>query len=293
MKNCLIFLFFYVNTSFSQRLYVFDSESKKIIPYVNVSYIKYDNIIDADYCNEDGFIDIKSKENFDKIEFSCIGYENKLINTINDTIFLIKKIITLNEVVISKKNLTFSKLGYTKCKKKTTLSASRGFQLCVYIENTFQEKKVIKSVLFKVKRRDNFKTAIRIHFYKKQIEKLEPAEEILTEDIIRYFDEKSKENIEIDVSKYGLELPIEGAFVGIEWLGIVDWKTGEFIESKEFWSDTSIELNDSINKPFTFMKSRIKKHDWINTEKIKEDLKETLKFKNYPNASFGIKVFNQ
>ena len=41
------------------------------------------------------------------------------------------------------------------------------------------------------------------------------------------------------------------------------------------------------------MKSRIKKHDWINTEKIKEDLKETLKFKNYPNASFGIKVFNQ
>ncbi|MFN5771655.1 hypothetical protein, partial [Flavobacterium sp.] len=220
----------------------------------------------------------------------CIGYVSKSITNTskNDTIFLVKKVITLDEVVISKKDFPFSVLGYTKNKKKIKLSASKGFQLCVYIDNPYKEVKQIKSFLFKVKRRENYKTAIRIHFYKKQPNNNEPGEEILNEDIVRYFDGKTKELVEIDVTKYWIEFPVEGAFVGIEWLGIVDEKTGEFIENKEKWSDTSIELNDASNKTLTFIKNATKKNTWSNTEQLGKD----LGLKNYLNASFGIKVYD-
>jgi len=289
-----IFLFFFTNLAISQSLFIFDNETKKPIPFTNISYLKDESIIDGDYCNENGLFTIKKNINFDKIAFSCVGYETKVVNDISniDTLYLIRKIILLDEIFLSKnKSNTFSILGYSKSKKKIGLSGGKGFEICVFIQNPYKEKKYIKSFLFKVRRKENYKTAIRVHYYKTKSNIIEPNEEILTEDIVRYFDGKTKEMVEIDVDGLGLELPPEGAFIGIEWLGIIDEKTGEFVEKKESWSDTSIGINDEINKPLTFIKNTAKKDTWNNTEKIKEELKEIVKFKNYPNASFGIKIY--
>jgi hypothetical protein len=284
-------LFFYTTILLSQNIYVQDFESKEPVSFANIKYIKNNNIVDATYCDEKGYINLNNNNPFEKIEISCVGYETITIYDFpkEKIVFLTKKKIILDEVIISKKSINFSDLGYTKNKKKITLSASKGFQLCEFIENPNKEEKLIQSFLFKVKRKKNYKTAIRVHFYKKAINKVEPGEEILTEDIIHFIDGKTKEMVEINVLKYRLELPIEGAFVGIEWLGNFNEETGEFISGDDKnWSDTSIELNDLIEEPLTFIKSRIKSNEWANTEKLKTN----LKFKNYPNASFGIKVFN-
>jgi hypothetical protein len=131
---------------------------------------------------------------------------------------------------------------------------------------------------------------VRIHFYKKDLKKLIPAEEILNENIIQYIDGEIKELLEVDVSKYGLELPTEGAFIGIEWLGILDEKSGEFIIDKNNWDATYIEVNDKVNQPLTFMRSKFRDPTWENTEQMKIESKKYIEYKNYPNASFGIRI---
>ncbi|MFH6943714.1 hypothetical protein [Flavobacterium sp. FlaQc-50] len=295
MKKYIFYflLYFSLHNVHAQRVYIFDRDSSKPISFANINYFKADNIINSNYSNESGLIDIKDTNSFDRIEVSCIGYENKSISmeSIKDTIYLTKKIISLDEVVIPKKKDVLL-YGYSKFKKKIGISGAKGMQVCAFVENPSEKEKFIKSFLFKIKRSEKYKTAIRIHFYKKATDKIYPGEEILTENIIKYLNGKTKGIVEVDISMYGIELPAEGAFVGVEWLGILDEKTGEFIENKENWSDTSIEYNDAINEPLTFIKSRLKKNTWSNTENLKKDFESFDKFKNYPNASFGIEVFN-
>lgn len=289
------YLFFITNLSLSQSHFIFDSETKKPVPFTNILYLKEESIIDRDYCNEIGLFTIKTNISFDKITFSCVGYETKSVDNFSniDIIYLIKKSILLDEVIISKnKNTNFSILGFSKSKKKTRLSAYKGFEIVVFIDNPFNQPKDVQSFLFKVKNDQKFKTAVRVHFYKKDLEKLIPSEEILNEDIIKFIEGGTKELIEVDVSKYELELPIEGAFIGIEWLGAIDEKSGEFITDKTIWSATYIEVNDKINQPLTFIRSKFNNHKWENTENMKVEVKKYIEYKNYPNASFGIKIFN-
>jgi hypothetical protein len=289
--TCLTFILIYT-FSFSQKICVVDSLSKKPLPYTNAKFYLANKITGGDYCNVKGEI-IFDKINFDNVEFSQIGYDKKIISKaiIKDSIFLKQNIIRLNEIkIVKNKKKEVSSLGYIDYKKKIRLSAYKGFEMVVYIANPFKQPKDIQSFLFKVKKDEKFKTAVRIHFYKKDLEKLIPGEEILNENIIQYIDGEIKELFEVDVSKYELELPIEGAFIGIEWLGILDEKSGELRIDKNNWDATYIDLNDKINQPLTFMRSKFRNPTWENTVKMKNESKKYIEYKNYPNASFGIKI---
>lgn len=298
IKN-FVLLFLIYQISFSQNKkqhYLFCETSKTPISFGNVSFLNNDKLVGGSYCDSNGSYSFESNLKFNKIEFSCIGYETKTISqtqNLQDTVFLKNKIINLEEVIISKKHShELSLMGFLEYKKKFDISGGMGIETSVFIENTHNTPKHIKSFLFKVKRKEKHKTAIRIHFYRKLLDKSEPGEELLNEDIIKYIDEKTTGLIEIDVSSFGLELPIEGAFVGLEWLGILDENSGKFVEGKKSWNDTKIEYNDFVNKPLTFIRNRFKMEVWDNTENLKKEFENYLKIKNYPNASFGIKVYN-
>lgn len=285
----LVFLSFVLN---AQNVFIYDKESNIPVSFATISYVKESAIIDSFYCDKNGFCNLKNNNLFDKIEFSCIGYEKKIIYTVNnDTVFLTKKVIVLNDVIVSSNKNVFSLRGYTKYKKKITLSAYKGFEICTFVDNSSNTEKRIKSFLFKTRTQYGYQTAIRVHFYNKELNKISPGNENLNEDIIFIIDGKTKKTIEVDVSKYNLELPIEGAFVGIEWLGVVDDITGSFVDSNvKNWKSTSIEFNDSINEPVTFFRNKLN-NNWENTEKMKTEFIKIIKYKNYPNASFGIKVY--
>lgn len=289
----LTFILIYT-TAFSQEVCIVDSLTKKPLMYTNARFYLNNKVIGGVYCDENGKITI-NKINFDNVEFSLIGYNTKTIgkNAIQDTIILNQIAIPLNEIKIQRdiKNKTTS-LGYVRYKKKIRLSASKGFELVVFIDNPFKQPKEIQSFLFKVKKQGKFKTALRIHFYKKNSAKLIPDEEILTEDIIQYIDGKTKELFEVDVTKYQLQLPVEGAFVGIEWLGVLDEKSGEFKIADSNSEATYIDINDKTNLPLTFMRSKFENPKWENTENMKTESKNIIDYENYPNASFGIKVIN-
>lgn len=289
----LTFILIY-STAFSQKVCIVDSLTKKPLMYTNASFYLNNKVVGGDYCDENGKITI-DKINFDNVAFSQIGYNTKTVgkNAIQDTILLNQIAIPLNEIRIEKNiKHKITSLGYINYKKKIRLSASKGFEIVVFIDNPFNQPKEIQSFLFKVKKEDKFKAALRIHFYKKNSAKLIPDEEILTEDVIQYIDGKTKELFEVDVTKYQLELPVEGAFVGIEWLGVIDEKSGEFNMTDSNWEATYIDINDKTNLPLTFMRSKFKNPNWENTENMKNESKYIIDYKNYPNASFGIKVIN-
>jgi uncharacterized protein YdcH (DUF465 family) len=256
----------------------------------NVAYIVFyelNNFVTGKFTDENGLINYNNIL-FNKIEISHINYEtiNLKKEEIEDTIYLKQNNIELNEVtVVNSKKETLT-LGYTKYKKKTKLTAYNGIEIVVFLKNPFKKPKKINSFLFKIQKKDIQKTAIRIHFYKKSRNELIPGEEITKADILKYIDINSKELLEIDVSNYDLEFPVDGAFIGIEWLGNVSEDDNEI----EKPSDIYIELNDKINQALTFTRSTLKDEEWQNTKKHKIDFKDIIKYKNLPNASFGIKI---
>jgi hypothetical protein len=294
-KKIFIFIFYFIYSfSFSQNIIISDLFTKQPIPFVNILIYKENKILNGFYCNEKGVVNFENSIDYEKIEFSCIGYETKSIvnfSKIKDTVFLIQKSIVLNEVKIIKRNNILTELGFCNLKKKLNLSSHKGSEIVVFIYNNFKKAKEINSILFKIRRHEKYKTAVRIHLYKKAYDRIYPGAEIFTEDIIQFLDGKLKGLVEVNVSKYRLELPFDGVFVGIEWLGIVDKNTGEFVEITENSSDTSVELNDEINQPLTFMRNNLKNINWSDTERLKNNFVK-IKYKNYPNASFGIKIYN-
>ena len=258
---------------------------------MNVFYKFENKVIQTDYCDQNGFANISAQKIFDNMEFSCIGYESNVRQKkdISDTIFLQKKSIALDEIkIVSRKNQSSTLMGYSKLKREATLSAFKGFEICQFMENTFGKPKAIQSFVFKVIKREKQKTAVRIHLYAKHKDKFEPGEELITEDIIKYFDGKTREMVEIDLTPYNLELPPEGAFIGIEWLGIVDESTGKFVESKNAYTNTRIEINNKILDKYTFISSYKNESAWSNIG----NWREGAILKNPMNASFGLKLFN-
>jgi hypothetical protein len=295
MKNSfiVILLFFKASLSFSQTILVYDEENKKSIPYVTVVLTSQDKIVGGDYCDENGFMKIDDKIVFDKVELSCIGYESKLIEKLalkNDSIFLKNKAINLDEVVISKNNLATSLLGYTDLKKYQYVGTGKGLETVVFIENNANKPLSLSSFLFKVRKLKK-KTAIRIHFYKKRLDRFEPGEEILTEDIVEYLYENTQGLVEIKIAKYGLELPVEGIFVGIEALGVFDDITKTYVDTRIFEEDLGLEYNTKIEKSITLLRNRFRVKIWGDQN---ENFRRAIpNFKKFLNLSFGIKVFNE
>lgn len=291
MKNFYLtfLLFTYFNASCQEikTAVVVDSAYKKPISFANASFYFTNIPQKGDYSNELGILKIPANSN--KVIISCQSYEEKVIDNFRDTIFLKQIPINLKEIIIDSKSKHIT-LGLINEKKMLSIGGSKGIETVIFIENLEREEKTIKSFLFNVKRKDKYLTAVRFHLYKKHENKFQPGEEIMQHDIVKLINGKTKGEISIDLSTFGLTIPVEGIFAGIELLGILDEKTGEFIDGSSKWNDTAIDYNYSVNKSITFMRDRFKSNIWDNSERLKKDL-SNIKSENYPNASFGITVY--
>lgn len=286
----IVFLLFYVSLSFSQMIQVLDKDDKKPVPYVTFLLLNQGKILGGNYCDEKGFITIDHTIVFDQIELSCIGYETKVIEkyALNDkTIFLKNKIINLDEVVISKNIVSTSLLGYTDFKKNQVAFIGKGIETVVFIENSEKKSLFIKSFLFKVGKLKS-KIAIRIHFYKKRVDKFEPGEEIFVDDVVEYLHENTNGVVEINIGEYGLQLPIDGGFVGVESLGVFDEKTKKYEDAKLFDDNLGLEYNSKLQQSLTYARNRFKVKQWRN---YNDDIRKVMpNVKTNLNLSFGIKV---
>lgn len=292
-----IFLFLFSLNSYSQQFIIADSLTKEPVPYATVSCFTAGKITGGCYSDEGGLVLPDKAISYDRLEIASVGFEARQIGkeAIQDTVFLSPKSIELNTVTISN-NIDKSKevvLGLLNEKKKINLTSGiKGLEAVVYIQNTTGAPATVKSFLFRVKKRTENRTAFRIHFYEKAEGKVEPGNEILLGDILAYRDKNTNKLIEVDVLPYNLQLPTTGIFAGIEWLGIID-DNGNFVKQDIDDDRDTIEYNDAVNEPLTFERKRFDRYPWKNTASLKEDFKELVKWKNWPNASFGIKILKE
>ena len=288
----ILLLLFTCNLLYSQNHLIYDELNRQAIPFAEVELINNDSSHAKFYTNKDGFIQIGNTTTLNQIRVSIPGYVSKIVKSseLKDTIFIEKKIIELKEVFIKPIKKEFDNVGFSNNKKETLYSCSQGLETVVFLENTFHENKIIKSFLCNVKKRKSYTSAIRIHMYEKGLDDLSPGKEITNDNIIHYLEGTSNEIVEIELSSYNLTFPTEGLFVGIEWLGEFKKEGGIFVDSQQF--ETSIELNDSIDKPISFVRNRLKNTNWSN---LCANLKKyaNITTANCLNASFEMKVYKE
>lgn len=289
-----LFFLLYNGICCGQKIRVFDSNTKAPISFANFSLYNNKTFIYGNYCSNKGELFIPDGLLFNKINISCIGYENLEIykkNIKNDTLLLTAVVYPLNEVVVkSNRKEQFINLGYAKSKRKTFLGASKGIKICTYVENPYKETKVIYSFLFKIRNHNkDTKVGFKLHLFEKDTLTNTPGKELLQQDIIIILDGNNKKITEHDVSSYNIEFPAHGAFIGIEWLGILNELDSIF--SGVDTQNGSIELNDDAKEFTTFERDRFSFYPWENFERFKDKVKEYTTFKNCPTASFGLKIY--
>ncbi|MFY7957668.1 MAG: hypothetical protein ACOVNT_06095 [Flavobacterium macrobrachii] len=295
-RNFFYFLFFifYNNICISQKILILDINSKTPISFANFSLYQDDVFVKGSYCSDNGELFIPDGLLFNRINISCIGYENLNIykkNILNDTLLLTPVVYPLKEVVVNfnKKN-EFINLGYIKSKRKSFLGASKGRKICTFIDNPFGKIKLVHSFLFKIRNHNkNTKVGFKLHLFEKDTLTNTPGKELLQQDIIIILEDNDKKIKEQDVSNYNIEFPANGAFVGIEWLGILNEYDSSFkgIDTQ----NGSIELNDDSKEFSTFERDRFSFYPWENLEKFKKISEEHTNFRNCPTASFGLKLY--
>ena len=292
MKTLLFLLSFNLFYSQIQKHFIYDELNRHVIPFAEVEFFRNDSTKTILYSSKNGLIQIENISTINKIKISIPGYDLKTIkpNELRDTIFVEKKSEELKEVVIKSKIKESYEIGYHNESKKLRISSSKGLEILVFIENNANKETMIKSFMCKIIKNKSFTSAVRLHFYNKDPEKLYPNEEITNDNIITYLKGNINKNLEIDLTKYGLYLPIEGIFIGLEWLGEYDELNDTFLDNQYY--ETKIDLNDAFEQSISFTRNHLNNSTWGH---LCDDLKKyaNINTTNCLNASFGIKVYKE
>lgn len=218
--NLLFFLLLSLSTLTAQISGVVkDSLTGNPIPYVNIWVENGDLGTNSEI---DGTFSLKAT--FDqKIIFSSLGYENKIIfGSTSDIILLHPKIYELNEVVLEKR----------KGKNRVSYGDFSGLKLNSGVTNTGQDEVHIWGKLIqaneKIKKHPylesiEFKTrsqlknvVMRLRFYEVNKEGI-PLGDLITDEIIVSVKKGTNLN-RVDLSRFHIKIPEEGIIIGFEYL---------------------------------------------------------------------------
>lgn len=281
MKHLPVVLLLVIyNFCCAQSLQVLDSETNEPVPFATILFVENNKTGEGYYADEKGKFKIPDSKVFDEVRFSCIGYASKTIakDKLADGIVLLKRITyQLDEVIVSA-GAQSSEVGQKVMKGRINTAASLGAQVVLFIENPDKNEKKIKSFVFKSSTPKNYKTAFRIHFYKKDTVSGGPGEEMPHRDIVQYINPgKGIRQVEVDVAPYGILLPAEGLYAGIEWLSSINAE-GKVLGRNDYegWYSTVIEYNCGKGTPQTYYKQELEATEWQAVEKC--------------NATFWLKV---
>ena len=295
MKNIFILIFLNCFFSYSQKKTILDFETKKPISFSTISYKLSNNVINGLYTEYNGEFNLETVQVFDSLVIECLGYKKRSIHINNlkgkDTLFLKVEITPIKEVIVTNKKPTA--IGYINKKKLVYTGIGKGLEEIVFIENKSNKNLFIKSFLFKVNKIKT-KVGYRIHLYKKSDKAIFPDEEITNQNKIYFLEKGTKGLVEVDLSDLGLEIPVEGIFIGMEALGEFNDKTNVFLPFEK--DKISAFLNFQVyksDKSLTFIRNVLYKNGWGNHCKWqKEDYMRTFN-KNLDHCTtpcFGLNV---
>ncbi|WP_295794693.1 hypothetical protein [Mucilaginibacter sp.] len=229
MKKILIFLTLVPGFVFAQqnnqndvwRLRLVDSLTLKAIENVTVTV----NDLAAFMTDVNGMVSLR-KQNVGlngSLKFSCIGYNTSQFKmragyNMPDTIKMLRSIISLKEVKINSAKATKIALGETADEYKGRYYPLVNEELALYIPNKKKLSAIIASVYFFVN--DGLKgidKPFKVQLYTKNDDSLYPDKEMIKDSIIVY-NPKKLHKLEVDLTKYNLQVPVNGFFIVFETL---------------------------------------------------------------------------
>lgn len=237
MKKLLFTFFTFCSLiAFSQeKVQIIDSQTKKPIGFATITF--GDGL--GSYTNENGEFIFEKKQNF---SVSMLGYktlsvsETEFKNSIELDIepFLIDEIVVSNKK--EKQKISKQKPYWRNSTWLDSYTPQIGNEIAVLIPNEKNQDMTLSKITIPVatnpmrifdknknplKSRDDFPhTIIRIQFYKN--ENNSPKELLYSDRIIANVHNSKEKFKEIDLENYGIDIPENGLFVGIEFIGFSD-----------------------------------------------------------------------
>jgi hypothetical protein len=240
MKNLLTLFFLLIITDlFAQNsvsFFVVDSLTKQVVPFLKIVVAGKDK---GTYSDEKGFVKMTDLSGNDTLFIDNIFYEKKLlpIKTLrnNQQIVLSPVAFILNEAVV--KPLIEKEIGYAKIHSNTSyFNALSGSELAFLIEPENIHPAYIRGLIIKIKKNPKNDPLVRIHLYHN--EQGIPGAEIYLKDNLIIISDKNL--MKFNIKNQDIQLPLNGIFVSIEWIG-------KFNEKGKISNDYSYVLNPLIN----------------------------------------------
>ncbi len=220
-KNRLFFILFLVPIFLNAQSFkgrVLDKKSNQPLAFVNIGVINKDIGTVSDE-NGNFSIDLLNSSVNDTIRFSMIGYKNqdyrigdyKIRFAKSTDLVLEQEVISLKEVTIKPKEYKIKIFG-NETKSKTAQAGftdnKLGYEMGVLMHT--KKSAILEKVNLNIASCMYDTIFYRLNIYKRQ--KGKGFENILKEPIyIQFEKEKIKETIQVDLSKYGIE--VEGTFL--------------------------------------------------------------------------------
>ncbi|MFP9112373.1 hypothetical protein ACLI1A_00395 [Flavobacterium sp. RHBU_3] len=265
MKYLFYFLFFTAALS-AQNITVLSADTREPVPFVTIILKTNGKVTGGLYCGENGVADINAA--YDTAEFSCLGFETQIIDKakVEKMVYLKPKAIVLDEVMVSSVKLKDTLIGEYKEKKlRNTTIGDANSCIAVFFENTFDKDVPIRSLWLKLAK-IKYTTTVRVHVYSRKdygqvywdtkepkdqhsYDSFVPLKDIYEQNIIVSISPKDKKELQIDLSGYNLDLPKEGAFIGLEVLGYFD-ESGQAVKTTSGKELTWIEMHQALNDNF-------------------------------------------
>lgn len=222
---CCLFLQPLFGLSQKNMSLILDSITKNPIPFARV-YIPGNTVYQTS--NSKGEISLDSLwRQSDKLTVFCYGYNKKTIVKPSKEILLSQKVKVLNEITIkaNKQRYGFRKLGETNHPSPRKVKSNFGFNIftatngdlkSVWIPNDKSLKGYIEKVNVFILAMGQPTAYFRIHFYACSKFKIEPGEELTSQNIIAN-GTNGNEWVTVDVSSMRIPFTENGIFVGVEW----------------------------------------------------------------------------
>ena len=267
---------------------IIDQKTKQ--PITGVIVLNLSNQKNATYTDDQGIFHLLVTKN-DSLKIICVGYKDSVIKNSESlnlsSIELRPNFFLLDEVVINSisKGSSYS-LGNTGKKDQYSYQGgTKGSVLLVFVPNVDSNKNKfitkLKYELMTIERKKNDyrsenekinKGVVRVRLYSSNNTSVFPKSELLPENIIQTIPLKYEQTLIVDISKYKINFPANGVFVGLEWLGE---------------KNNSYEIN--LNPAFKTIKSKINPFKFISLYG-KEFYNSGRILNLYHTPMFGIEV---
>jgi hypothetical protein len=248
------------------KFVLLDSLSKKPLAFAHIFTANNNEGLTS---NATGEVILKQGYKEEAITITHLAYCTKTLKkeVYNDTIFLKQKNTNLPEVIVQNKKV--QTLGYTNLKKTHYITTSgENIILAQHIPNETGAAHTLKSLHYKIRSKKKDSLLVRAHIYSVDPITKKPNKELLSKSII-YPVRRKKGTLSIDIQDQYIEMPSEGLFIGLEWLG----------ENNDAAYGFTAGNDSSINAFVTLAK--LKNKIWLQSQVSG----------SYLRASFGVEVY--